>query len=157
MWRETLTHQIMIRIKCFSFNPFQECCTVASDESGKAVIVDPGCYDENEISVLTSYIAGSGLQIEKILLTHGHFDHIFGVSALAERYDVPVLMSPADKVFFFQAEDGIRDAVVTGFRRVLFRTTGDAAGNSASQYLTLRLQCRQKREAASPGSRMATS
>ena len=98
MWRESLTHQIMIRIKCFSFNPFQECCTVASDESGKAVIVDPGCYDENEISVLTSYIAGSGLQIEKILLTHGHFDHIFGVSALAERYDVPVLMSPADKV-----------------------------------------------------------
>ena len=94
MWRESLTHQIMIRIKCFSFNPFQECCTVASDESGKAVIVDPGCYDENEISVLTSYIAGSGLQIEKILLTHGHFDHIFGVSALAERYDVPVLMSP---------------------------------------------------------------
>ena len=71
---------------------------MASDESGKAVIVDPGCYDENEISVLTSYIAGSGLQIEKILLTHGHFDHIFGVSALAERYDVPVLMSPADKV-----------------------------------------------------------
>ena len=61
---------------------------MASDESGKAVIVDPGCYDENEISVLTSYIAGSGLQIEKILLTHGHFDHIFGVSALAERYDV---------------------------------------------------------------------
>src|SRR5206468_9913729 len=30
-------------------------------------------------------------------------------------------------VFFFQAEDGIRDLIVTGFRRVLFRSEGQGA------------------------------
>ncbi len=93
-----ITDTAMLKIRCFNFNPFQECCTVASDDSGKAVIVDPGCYDDKETAALASYISGQGLSVEKILLTHGHFDHIFGVSALAALYDVPVLMSPADTV-----------------------------------------------------------
>src|SRR5689334_24834935 len=32
--------------------------------------------------------------------------------------------SQSEVVFFFQAEDGIRDGTVTGFRRVLFRSGG---------------------------------
>src|SRR6202044_4107154 len=33
---------------------------------------------------------------------------------------------PSLPIFFFQAEDGIRDGHVTGFRRVLFRSLGRA-------------------------------
>lgn len=86
----------MLKIKCFYFNPFRECCIVASDGSGEAVIVDPGCCNETETEALTSYIGSEGLNVRKILLTHGHFDHIFGVSELSSRYDVPVLMNLAD-------------------------------------------------------------
>lgn len=86
----------MLQIKCFYFNPFRECCTIASDDSGEAVIVDPGCYDDTELSTVTSYIAGHGLKPVKILLTHGHFDHILGVTPLSDLYNAPVLMSPED-------------------------------------------------------------
>ena len=86
----------MLQIKCFYFNPFRECCTVASDESGEAVIVDPGCYDDQELDTVTSYVGRNGYKVVKILLTHGHFDHLFGVTSLAGRYDVPVLMSAED-------------------------------------------------------------
>ena len=86
----------MLQIKCFYFNPFRECCTVASDESGEAVIVDPGCYDDQELDTVTSYVGRNGYKVVKILLTHGHFDHLFGVTSLAGLYDVPVLMSAED-------------------------------------------------------------
>src|SRR2546428_2025510 len=33
--------------------------------------------------------------------------------------------------FFFQAEDGIRDLIVTGFRRVLFRSSAALAQNAS--------------------------
>ena len=86
----------MLQIKCFYFNPFRECCTVASDESGEAVIVDPGCYDDQELDTVTSYVGRNGYKVVKILLTHGHFDHLFGVTSLAGLYDVPVLMISGD-------------------------------------------------------------
>src|SRR5256885_9892348 len=35
-------------------------------------------------------------------------------------------------VFFFQAEDGIRDYKVTGFRRVLFRSDGTVAASTST-------------------------
>lgn len=104
----------MLKIKNFYFNPFSECCTVASDDSSEAVIVDPGCYDKTEAAALESYISGNGLKVVKILLTHGHFDHIFGVSALSELYGVPVLMSPEDYVIlknngFFCRQFGLKE------------------------------------------------
>ena len=37
-------------------------------------------------------------------------------------------MVDTNSLFFFQAEDGIRDDLVTGFRRVLFRSTAVVVG-----------------------------
>ena len=71
---------------------------MASDDSGQAVIVDPGCYGSQEIDALTSYVSDKGLKVVKILLTHAHFDHVFGVSELVRRYDVPVCMDMKDMV-----------------------------------------------------------
>ncbi len=88
----------MLNIKSFCFNPFQECCTVAWDETGEAVIVDPGCVSPAERTSLTDFISSSLLRPKYILLTHAHFDHIFGVTALAAEYGIPVVMDAADRV-----------------------------------------------------------
>lgn len=52
----------------------------------KAVVVDPGGDGE----ALLAEIGGLGLTVEKILLTHGHFDHVGGVRILRERTGAPV-------------------------------------------------------------------
>ncbi|MCD8313662.1 MAG: MBL fold metallo-hydrolase, partial [Bacteroidales bacterium] len=88
----------MLNIKSFYFNPFGSCCIVAWDESMKAVIVDPGCYTDDEISQLEDFIASRDLHPVYVLLTHAHFDHIFGVSAVAAKYRVPVVMDAKDRV-----------------------------------------------------------
>ena len=38
----------MIKIQSFTFNGFQENTYVLFDESKKCIIIDPGCYEQNE-------------------------------------------------------------------------------------------------------------
>ena len=87
----------MLNIKSFFFNPLQTRCVVIWREGQPGCLVaDPGACNESERAELTGFLETKGLTPEKILLTHGHFDHILAVGALRERYGCPVLMHPAD-------------------------------------------------------------
>lgn len=83
----------MLKITGFTFNPFQENTYVLSDDSGECVIVDPGCYDQEEKSELAVFIDSEGLKPVRILLTHAHIDHILGINFLAGRYGLPIVMN----------------------------------------------------------------
>ena len=62
-------------------------CYILYDErTCEAVIIDPG----QEAEKIAKKIEENGLKPIKILLTHGHFDHILAVPELKERYDIPV-------------------------------------------------------------------
>jgi len=93
----------MLKIKNLYFNPFQECCSIAWSETAdnqhkEGVIIDPGFYDEDEKNELFGFIRQNAISPISILLTHGHFDHIFGVKECSEEYGIPTYMDPADKV-----------------------------------------------------------
>lgn len=88
----------MLKTKKFYFNDFHECCSVLWDKSKECVIVDPGFYNPQEQEQLFGFIEANSLKPVKILLTHGHFDHVFGVKATAAKYGIAVMMHPADKV-----------------------------------------------------------
>lgn len=64
---------------------------VVNSERTRAVVIDPGTADGALIRKL------DGLQVEAILLTHAHFDHIGGVDALRKRYSCPVYIHSAEK------------------------------------------------------------
>lgn len=88
----------MLHIKNFYFNPLRACCSVLWDDSApQCVIVDPGYADQDERERLTGFIERNGLIPEKILLTHGHFDHTHGVKDCSATYGAAVYMHPADK------------------------------------------------------------
>ena len=88
----------MINIEFFTFNSFQTRCSVIWDEDGNCAVTDPGFETEAEHSALTSFITSKGLKPACIMLTHGHFDHILGVAALAKDYEgIPVYLHPAEK------------------------------------------------------------
>ena len=78
----------MININTFVFNPFQENTYILSDNTGECVIVDAGCYFEEEFKQLFDFISSNKLKPVKLLNTHGHIDHILGVPRLSEFYNL---------------------------------------------------------------------
>ena len=87
----------MVGYKTFIFNLFRENTVIIWDDGfPECAIVDPGCLAEEDLSEVERFIAWKGLRPVKILLTHGHFDHIYGVKALCDKYGIEVLMNPGD-------------------------------------------------------------
>ena len=66
-----------MKIKQFTFNPFQENTYLIWDETKECLIIDPGCYEKNEKN-LKNFILENRLKPIKLINTHCHIDHIFG-------------------------------------------------------------------------------
>lgn len=66
-----------MKIKKFEFNMFPVNCYVLSDETKEAVIIDAGCFYEEEKQALKRYIDSNNLTVKHLLNTHLHLDHIF--------------------------------------------------------------------------------
>lgn len=89
----------MLKIKRFVFSPFYENTYLIWDVSTKdAVIIDPGCYDENERITLDQFISKESLQIKYLINTHCHIDHIFGNAYIKEKYN-PTFIAPEKDLF----------------------------------------------------------
>jgi hydroxyacylglutathione hydrolase len=78
----------MFRIKKFVFSPFQENTYVLYSESGKAWVIDPGCYHKEEKNSLSDFISKEGLTVTRLLNTHCHLDHVFGNKFMCDTYNV---------------------------------------------------------------------
>ncbi len=66
----------MMKIVKLVVGPMASNCYIAWDEDTKdAVIIDPGFEDDRIMETVEKH----GLTVDKILLTHGHFDHIGGL------------------------------------------------------------------------------
>jgi hydroxyacylglutathione hydrolase len=62
--------------------PFMQNCTLLWDETSKVgAVVDPG----GDLARIEASIAKTGMQVEKIVLTHGHIDHAGGAAELKEK------------------------------------------------------------------------
>jgi len=69
-----------MKILCASVGPLQANCYLIWDDDRRACAIDPGGEPERLVRLLE----GEALTLERILVTHGHFDHVEGVRALAE-------------------------------------------------------------------------
>lgn len=74
-----------MQVESFSFNPFVTNCYLCHDE-GQAVLIDASCETTSEREEIVTVIEKLGLELEHLLLTHAHVDHIFGCRFFEERY-----------------------------------------------------------------------
>ncbi len=76
-----------LKIKVIPVTPYQQNCSIiVCTETNKAALVDPG----GDLDRLETELASLGVELEKILITHGHFDHCSGAKALAEKFSIPI-------------------------------------------------------------------
>lgn len=72
---------------------FAENCYVFIDEHTKSgFLIDPGA----QAGIIYDAIVRNGWTIEKILLTHGHFDHLGAAEQLRRQLAAPIYIYPSD-------------------------------------------------------------
>jgi len=77
--------------------PLQQNCTLVWDEATKAALVfDPG----GDVPAILEAVQRLGLTVERILLTHGHFDHAGGAAALRDALPDAPLEGPDERDAF---------------------------------------------------------
>lgn len=80
-----------IHIEKFPLGPLSTNAYVLSDaEAGRGIVIDPGGRPEALLRRIKS------LEIEAIVLTHAHFDHIGGVDAIRKAKGCPVYLHDAE-------------------------------------------------------------
>ncbi|MEF1207077.1 MBL fold metallo-hydrolase [Photobacterium damselae] len=79
--------------------PFQQNCSIVwCDKTNQAAIIDPG----GDINVIKQTVHELGLTVTKLLLTHGHLDHVGGTEPLAQELNVPVIGPQKEDIFWLQ-------------------------------------------------------
>ncbi len=139
----------MLKIKSFTFNPFEENTYIVYDEHGEGVLIDPGCYEPEEERELDKFLQAQHIELTHLLNTHCHVDHVLGNQWAKDKYglelwihqnEMPVLKSvevyaPSYGFTKYQSsvndhflEEGQEIKVGTGKLKVIF-VPGHAPGH----------------------------
>lgn len=90
----------MFQYQIIPVTDFQENCSIIwCDETNEAAFIDPG----GEPELLKKAVEKLGVNIKKILLTHGHLDHVGVAAELAKHYDVKIIGPSQEDEFLFTA------------------------------------------------------
>ena len=76
----------MLQIQLFTFSPIEENTYLLFNESGQCMVIDPGCYFDEEKDRLKAFIQSKKLTPTLLLNTHCHLDHVFGNKYVAESF-----------------------------------------------------------------------
>ena len=83
--------------------PYQQNCSLIwCEATGKAALVDPG----GDVERLLQEVERQEVTLEKILLTHGHLDHVGGALELSGQLGLPILGPQEEDTFLLESLPG---------------------------------------------------
>jgi glyoxylase-like metal-dependent hydrolase (beta-lactamase superfamily II) len=86
------------------------CYFLINSETKKGVLIDPGAEPKRLLEMIRAY----GWQIEKIILTHGHFDHMMAAEALRDEWGLKIYSSVKEVEVL---KDGTKNLMTKWFRK----------------------------------------
>jgi glyoxylase-like metal-dependent hydrolase (beta-lactamase superfamily II) len=76
----------------------QNCSLIICEETKKAAIVDPGGDTQRILAVVEK----QGVTVDKVILTHGHLDHVGGTEKIADTLNVPIIGPEKEDLFWLE-------------------------------------------------------
>jgi len=83
------------------------CYLLFEEDNKNAVCIDPGADSEKIIKIIEE----NKLLLDAVLLTHGHGDHIGGLSDLLKKYDVPVYIHLEDETMLRSPGENLSESI----------------------------------------------
>jgi len=88
-----------MKIIVIPVTPYEQNCSLIICEDTKiAAIVDPGGDPQKILNIVEK----QGVKVDKIILTHGHLDHVGGTQAVASKLNVPVIGPEKEDLFWLE-------------------------------------------------------
>lgn len=92
----------MFNLQIVPVTAFQQNCSIIWDENKDAAIIDAG----GEAQKIIQIVEQQGLNVQKLLITHAHLDHIMAVNELKQHFKVDIYGShQEDRPLFEQLPD----------------------------------------------------
>lgn len=77
-----------MRYQIVPVTPFSQNCTILwCEKTNKAAVVDPG----GDLPKVYAAVEAAGVEVEKVLLTHGHIDHAASARECANHFEVKII------------------------------------------------------------------
>lgn len=86
------------------------CYIVYSQDTREGLVVDPG----GDVNTILKTIEDNDIKIKKIVLTHGHGDHIGAVMDLKKKLDAPVFIHEDDLIMLQDADINLSSSMAIG-------------------------------------------
>jgi len=132
----------------------ENCFLIRRRDTPSALVVDPGLQVER----VKQQVRADHLEIDRILITHGHIDHIAGVSSLHLETGAPIAMHPEDLAIIdwdqfaqlpftpagfapFSIDTALADQVTIPFQDVSLRVLHTPGHTEGSVCFLLGLDC----------------
>ena len=84
-----------MEIRTFEVGPFAENSYLLTS-GDDALLIDPGFSNESEFKRFRSAFANTGTSLRAVLLTHAHIDHVLGLPAVLDAFDVDIYLNHSD-------------------------------------------------------------
>ena len=86
----------MLKYKIIPVTAYEQNCTLIwCSKTNNAALIDPG----GDVDKLLKEVESAGVKLQKILLTHGHMDHVGGTAELVKRLNLEI-EGPIKKICF---------------------------------------------------------
>lgn len=93
----------MTKVYQLTYGPFAENTYVIADDDLNAIIIDPGMYHPEENAQFFEFINSHQLKPRRLLLTHAHLDHVFGVNWINKTYGLTPEIHFDDQIVYESA------------------------------------------------------
>ncbi len=88
-----------MKVGIIPVTPFQQNCSLlVCEETNRAALVDPG----GDLERILEVVQRADVELERILLTHGHIDHCGGTAELRRRTGLPVEGPQKEDAFWIE-------------------------------------------------------
>lgn len=103
---------VSMHVESFTFSSFMTNSYLCHDD-GEAILVDASCETASEREEMMNVIETHDLEVQHLLLTHAHVDHIFGCRFFEEQFDARFAAHEAAVPFIEQADEQAKAFGVT--------------------------------------------